>query len=200
MSTIRDQPFHYTSYNLAYRVFELIQDSFVGTVGFEIFEYPFEVRGVELVYEVIYSIYLNSRIQPETLVCALKYLNDFLYRGGILFNQLTWYRTTVAILLVSAKMNDDFCPYSKMFATITCDISGNEMLQLEQRVCEVLDFRLFVTEEQYGLFFRAMKRVQFLKEPDMHRKSTADGAYYIRNEPEEVEPSAQPHSSPQHLP
>ena len=100
-------------------------------------------------------------------------------------------------------MNDDFCPYSKMFATITCDISGNEMLQLEQRVCDVLDFRLFVTEDQYGLFFRAMKRVQFIKEADMHRQSMADGAYYIKNQVEEEpeENSQQPHhSSPSHLP
>eukprot|EP00917_Polyrhabdina_sp_WS-2016_P008484 GHVP01019023.1.p1 GENE.GHVP01019023.1~~GHVP01019023.1.p1 ORF type:complete len:1096 (-),score=156.61 GHVP01019023.1:117-3404(-) len=90
----------------------------------------------------------SGQLQPETFVIAYIYVNRILEKHINIVNSLTVHRFVVGLLVVAAKFFEEVFLTNKAFSKY-CGIQAQELNQLEELVLKMLQWNLYVNEEEY---------------------------------------------------
>ena len=94
------------------------------------------------------------KIEYSTLIIAMIYI-DRICKEKIYLNEYNIHRIMVISIYMAYFYNED-CIYDNNYLALVCGISKNEMITLENDFLDLIEFKLFVSEEifeQYKKYF-----------------------------------------------
>jgi len=88
-----------------------------------------------------------TRIEISTLIIAIIYI-DRVCKEKIFLNEYNIHRVMLIAIYIAYTYNED-CTYDNKYLALVSGISKSEMVLLEQDFLELIDFKLFVSEELF---------------------------------------------------
>ena len=94
------------------------------------------------------------KIEYSTLIIAMIYI-DRICKEKVFLNEFNIHRVMLISIYMAYTYNED-CIYENKYLALVSGLSKSEMLLLEEDFLDLIDFRLFVSEEifeQYKKYF-----------------------------------------------
>ena len=112
------------------------------------------------IYDYLNRIQYYSSIEIPTLICSLIYIDRICQIAGITLTYYNIHRIVFAAILTSIKYNEDVFFDNNYYAQIA-GIRNKELKLIEFHFLELLDFNLFIKNEQYYKYKKYLEN--FLK-------------------------------------
>ena len=101
---------------------------------------------------------IASKMENETPIIALVYIERLLKKTGILINKFTWKRFMLICLCIASKVWDDDSLENVHFPKVMSDVNVNMINQLEQTFLDVfLNYDLVVKGSEYAKYYFIMR-------------------------------------------
>ncbi len=108
-------------------------------------------------YGYIERILKYSKIQESTIVLSLIYIDTICEKNNLLLTNYNIHRIVFTSILVAIKYNEDEY-YSNSYYAKVAGLSIDEINNLEYVFLNLLDYRLFVHNENYVKYLEYLKR------------------------------------------
>lgn len=109
--------------------------------------------GISLL-DYLFRILKYLKIEYSTLIIAMIYI-DRICKEKVFLNEFNIHRVMLISIYIAYTYNED-CVYDNKYLALVSGLSKSEMLLLEEDFLDLIDFRLFVSEEifeQYKKYF-----------------------------------------------
>ena len=108
------------------------------------------------IYTYILNIYSFLNLEFSTIILSLININRLLERRRDHLSKNNFYKLFITSCLLNCKINEDITYDSDCFA-MAGNIDKNELIFLEKKFFEMVDYRLFVNDEVYRRYFTFIK-------------------------------------------
>ena len=102
-------------------------------------------------FDYLSRIYKYSVINDSTLIMSLIYIDRICKNKGVKLNKHNIHRILFCAILASIKFNEDKLYPNSFYANIA-GISVEELLKLESAFLQLIDFKLFISDEIYNIY------------------------------------------------
>lgn len=114
------------------------------------------------IYKFIYSLFRRAQIEPECLIAAVVYFEEFFQSATperLLFTSLNWERIVFTCLMIASKAWDDVSCSTKSFAVCSNGtITLSELCTMERIILQHLDYKLYLTSDTYRVVYYDLKK------------------------------------------
>ncbi|KAG9394390.1 Cyclin PHO80-like [Carpediemonas membranifera] len=114
------------------------------------------------IYHFLYTLFKQASIEPECMIAALLYLQQFLEKTALPFTAASWERLTFTCVLIASKSWDDVSCSSRSFSLCNSALTLRDLNAMERLVLAWLDFRLNVTSGMYRKVYYELKDISSL--------------------------------------
>ena len=108
------------------------------------------------IYSYIYNIFSCLNLEFSTIVLSLININRLLERSRDYLSVNNFYKLFITSCLLNSKMNEDQLYDSECYA-LAGKIDKSEIIFLEKKFFEAVDYKLFVNEEVYRRYYNFIK-------------------------------------------
>ena len=108
------------------------------------------------IYTYILNIYSFLNLEFSTIILSLININRLLERRRDHLSKNNFYKLFITSCLLNSKINEDITYDSDCFA-MAGNIDKNELIFLEKKFFEMVDYRLFVNDEVYRRYYTFIK-------------------------------------------
>ena len=102
-------------------------------------------------YDYLTRIYKYSEINDSTLIISLIYIDRICKNKGVKLTKYNIHRVLFSSILASIKFNEDKI-YPNSFYSKIAGISVKELIKLENKFLQLIDFKLFISDEIYNIY------------------------------------------------
>jgi hypothetical protein len=103
------------------------------------------------IYDYLIRIKNYCLIETSTLICSLIYIDRIFENWGIILTYYNIHRILFAAILSSIKYNEDIFYDNKYYAEVF-GVKSKELKLIEYSFMRLLNFNLFILEEQYSKY------------------------------------------------
>ena len=107
-------------------------------------------------YCYIYNIYSCLNLEMSTIVLSLININRLLERSRDYLSMNNFHKLFITSCLLNSKINEDVLYGSDCYA-LAGKIDKNELIFLEGKFFEMVDYKLFVNDEVYRRYYNFIK-------------------------------------------
>ncbi|GKT35048.1 putative Cyclin fold protein [Aduncisulcus paluster] len=112
------------------------------------------------VYSFIYALFRKAQVEPEAVVSSLPYLEKFMRKAKVRITPLNWERLVFVSIMIASKQWDDISCSSRSFALCTNGAFSLKTLnKMERLVLFHLDYKLYLTSNDYRIIYYRLKRL-----------------------------------------
>ena len=102
-------------------------------------------------YDYLSRIHQYSLINDSTLIISLIYIDRICKNKGVKLTKNNIHRILFSSILTSIKFNEDKI-YTNSFYAKIAGISVKELIKLESAFLNLIDFKLFISDEIYNIY------------------------------------------------
>ena len=113
---------------------------------------------LEEVKHFVSNVYFSCKLERQTLVAALVYLEKLIFFCALELTAKNWRRLLLTALVVASKVWDDESLENHQFARILADFGTKNLNQMEKLFLEKLDYDLCVPLDVYTKYYFYLKR------------------------------------------
>ena len=107
-------------------------------------------------------IAIACKMENETPILALVYMERILLRTGILVNKFNWKRLLLVCMCVASKLSDDDSLENVHFPKVMADVSLNMINKLEKIFVDLfLNYQLIVKGSDYARYYFLLRSIAF---------------------------------------
>jgi hypothetical protein len=108
------------------------------------------------IYNYILYIYSYLNLEFSSIILSLISINRLLERTKDQMSKNNFYKLFITSCLLNSKQNED-AVYDYEFYAAAGKINKNELIFLEQKFFEMVDYKLFISDEVYRRYFDFIK-------------------------------------------
>ncbi|KAH0573460.1 Cyclin fold protein [Spironucleus salmonicida] len=111
------------------------------------------------IYLFIYKLFRKAQIEPECLIAALIYIDQFQAHTQVNLSQTNFYKIVFTAIVLASKTWDDVSCSTKSFSLCTSLFSQNQLVRMERVFIGILDYKLFLESQDYKDYYYNLKKI-----------------------------------------
>ena len=101
-----------------------------------------------------------TELEENTLICSLIYLDKLTQMNGVILSPYNIHRLLFIAILTSIKYNEDVI-YNYDYYAKVAGVSAKELNHLECKFLDLLQFKLFISKEEFETYKKYLMDIKF---------------------------------------
>ena len=132
----------------------------------------------QTIFEFCANIMLLTKMEKETIIVALIYIERLIFNTGLLITSRNWRKIIFTSLIIASKIWDDDSLENLHFSQIFTHLKIGEINLLERNFMELINYKIYVKFSEYMKYYLAVK--------DMCLKYNYDGEKIVKIDPHKI--------------
>ena len=132
----------------------------------------------QTIFEFCANIMLLTKIEKESIIVALIYIERLIFNTGLLINSRNWRKIIFTALIMASKIWDDDSLENMHFSQIFTHLKIGEINLLERNFMEMINYNLFIKFSEFMKYYFALK--------DMCLRYNYNGEKVVRINPQKI--------------
>ena len=132
----------------------------------------------QTIFEFCANIMLLTKIEKESIIVALIYIERLIFNTGLLINSRNWRKIIFTALIMASKIWDDDSLENLHFSQIFTHLKIGEINLLERNFMEMINYNLFIKFSEFMKYYFALK--------DMCLRYNYNGEKVVRINPQKI--------------
>ena len=132
----------------------------------------------QTIFEFCANIMLLTKMEKETIIVALIYIERLIFNTGLLITSRNWRKIIFTSLIIASKICDDDSLENLHFSQIFTHLKIGEINLLERNFMELINYKIFVKFSEYIKYYLALK--------DMCLNYNFDGEKIVKIDPHKI--------------
>ena len=130
------------------------------------------------IFEFCANIMLLTKMEKETIIVALIYIERLIFNSGLLITSRNWRKLIFTALIMASKIWDDDSLENIHFSQIFTHLKIGEINLLERNFLELINYKVFVKFSEFMRYYFALK--------DMCLKFNYNGERIVGIKPDKI--------------
>ena len=132
----------------------------------------------QTIFEFCANIMLLTKMEKETIIVALIYIERLIFNTGLLITSRNWRKIIFTSLIIASKIWDDDSLENLHFSQIFTHLKIGEINLLERNFMELINYKIYVKFSEYIKYYLALK--------DMCLNYNFDGEKIVKIDPHKI--------------
>ena len=132
----------------------------------------------QTIFEFCANIMLLTKMEKETIIVALIYIERLIFNTGLLITSRNWRKIIFTSLIIASKIWDDDSLENLHFSQIFTHLKIGEINLLERNFMELINYKIYVKFSEYIKYYLAVK--------DMCLNYNFDGEKIVKIDPHKI--------------
>ena len=132
----------------------------------------------QTIFEFCANIMLLTKMEKETIIVALIYIERLIFNTGLLITSRNWRKIIFTSLIIASKVWDDDSLENLHFSQIFTHLKIGEINLLERNFMELINYKIYVKYSEYIKYYLALK--------DMCLNYNFDGEKIVKIDPHKI--------------
>ena len=132
----------------------------------------------QTIFEFCANIMLLTKMEKETIIVALIYIERLIFNSGLLITSRNWRKLIFTALIMASKIWDDDSLENIHFSQIFTHLKIGEINLLERNFLELINYKVFVKFSEFMRYYFALK--------DMCLKFNYNGERIVGIKPDKI--------------
>ena len=132
----------------------------------------------QTIFEFCANIMLLTKMEKETIIVALIYIERLIFNTGLLITSRNWRKIIFTSLIIASKIWDDDSLENLHFSQIFTHLKIGEINLLERNFMELINYKIYVKFSEYMKYYLAVK--------DTCLKYNYDGEKIVKIDPHKI--------------
>ncbi len=113
----------------------------------------------QTIFEFCANIMLLTKMEKETIIVALIYIERLIFNSGLLITSRNWRKLIFTALIMASKLWDDDSLENIHFSQIFTHLKIGEINLLERNFLELINYNVFVKFSEFMKYYFALKEM-----------------------------------------
>ena len=113
----------------------------------------------QMIFEFCANIMLLTKMEKETIIVALIYIERLIFNTGLLMTSRNWRKLIFTALVISSKIWDDDSLENIHFSQIFTHLKIGEINLLERNFLELINYKVFVKFSEFMEYYFSVKNM-----------------------------------------